>query len=100
MSRRVQVSREAKADLREIRDHVAAFNVGAAKKLVRQIAATFDTLGDMPMVGRERDDLAVGLQSLVVGKYIVVYRLPEDAVEIVRVLHGARNVPSFFGEDR
>ena len=104
MSRQAQVSHEAKADLREIRDHVAAFNVEAAKKLTRQIAETFDNLGDMPMVGRERDDLAVGLRSLVVGKYIVIYRLPEDKVEIVRdlhgarALHGARDIPSFFGE--
>ena len=98
MSRPVRVSREAKADLREIRDHVAAFNVAAAKKLVRQIAVTFDTLGDMPMVGRGRDDLAVGLRSLAVGKYVVVYRLLEDAVEIVRVIHGARDIPSLFGE--
>ena len=100
MSRPVRVSREAKADLREIRDHVAAFNVAAAKKLVRQIAVTFDTLGDMPMVGRGRgrDDLAVGLRSLAVGKYVVIYRLLEDAVEIVRVIHGARDIPSLFGE--
>ena len=98
MSRQVQVSREAKADLREIRDHIAASNVDAAKKLVQQIAVTFDSLGDMPMVGRKRDDLAYGLRSLAVGKYIVVYRLMENSIEIVRVLHGARDIPSFFGE--
>lgn len=91
MSRQVKVSEAAKSDLREIRDYIAVSNVEAAKSVVRQIGAAFDPLGEMPMMGRERPELQAGLRSLIVGRYVVLYRLTEDAVEIVRILHGARH---------
>ena len=31
-------------------------------------------------------------------KYIIFYILREDGIEIVRVLHGARDLPALFGE--
>ena len=99
MSRQVKVSETAKSDLREIRDYIAVSNVEAAKRLVRQIAATFDYLGETPFMGRERPELKVGLRSLVVGKYVVLHLLTEDVVEIVRVLHGARDIATLLDED-
>ncbi|MER8438263.1 type II toxin-antitoxin system RelE/ParE family toxin [Mesorhizobium sp. M1312] len=41
---------------------------------------------------RTREDIAAGIRHLVVGEYLTLYRVGEDAVEILRVLHGRRNI--------
>ena len=48
-------------------------------------------------MGPMRDELAPGLQSFPVGKYLIFYRKMKGGIEIIRVLHGARNLPEVFG---
>lgn len=47
-------------------------------------------------MGRLRDELTEGLRSFPVGRYVIFYRIVQDGVEIVRVLHGARDLDSIF----
>jgi toxin ParE1/3/4 len=47
-------------------------------------------------MGRERKDLAPGLRSFPVTKYLIFYYCTEDIIEIVRVIHGARDIEAFF----
>ena len=42
--------------------------------------------------GAPRDDIAPGIHHLIVSEYLILYRVREDAIEIVRVLHGRRNI--------
>jgi toxin ParE1/3/4 len=42
--------------------------------------------------GPLHDDLASGVRHLIVGEYLTFYRVSEDAVEILRVLHGRRKI--------
>jgi plasmid stabilization system protein ParE len=41
-------------------------------------------------------NISVGLRSAVHGRYLLLFRELEDEVRIVRVVHGARNIPSLF----
>lgn len=50
-----------------------------------------------PKAGRERPDLAPRLRSFPVARYVLFYRPIDDGVEIVRVLHGSRDIDSIFG---
>jgi toxin ParE1/3/4 len=45
-----------------------------------------------PFSGAPREDIAPGIRPLVVGEYLTLYRVGEDAVEILRVLHGRLNI--------
>ncbi|WP_348625603.1 type II toxin-antitoxin system RelE/ParE family toxin [Mesorhizobium sp. L2C084A000] len=45
-----------------------------------------------PFLGAPRDDIAPGIRHLVVGDYLTLYRVDDDAIEIIRVLHGKRNI--------
>jgi toxin ParE1/3/4 len=45
-----------------------------------------------PLAAPRRDQLAAGLRVTFHGAYAIYYRLLADAVVIVRVLHGARDV--------
>ena len=48
-------------------------------------------------MGRRRDnDLAPGLRSFSVGNYVIVYCIEEEDAAIVHVLHGSRDIESFF----
>jgi len=50
-------------------------------------------------MGRARDELEVGLRSFPVGRYAIFYLPIPDGVEIVRVLHGARDLDAIFHPD-
>lgn len=50
-----------------------------------------------PDAGRNRDDIRPGLHSFVVGRYVVFYTRGDAVIDIVRVLHGARDIDSIIG---
>ena len=48
------------------------------------------------MMGRARDELAPGLRSFPIGRYVIFYEPLPDGVAIARVLHGARDIDAGF----
>ncbi|WP_353843334.1 type II toxin-antitoxin system RelE/ParE family toxin [Mesorhizobium sp.] len=54
--------------------------------------ARWQQLTTYPFSGAQREDIAPGIRHLVVGEYLTLYRVGEDAIEILRVLHGRRNI--------
>jgi len=93
---RYRVSASANGDLEDIWTYIAEKNPEAADHLIRAIVKKFHSLAEMPDLGRARLELSPGLRSVPVGNYIVFYRNLNDGVEIVRVLHGARDYPPLF----
>ena len=45
------------------------------------------------------DELAPGIRSFPFGRYLVFYLPIGDGIDVVRVLHGTRDVDMAFGED-
>lgn len=97
MSARLVLSPEAAADLREIVDFIAEDNPAAARRFLAQLRAEMDRLAATPGIGHRREDLT-GAPVLFwpVGRYLVIYRDSGQAVEVVRVLHGARDVAALL----
>ncbi|MFN3076965.1 MAG: type II toxin-antitoxin system RelE/ParE family toxin [Alphaproteobacteria bacterium] len=85
-------SRLARRDLLEIWEYIAADRSSAADRVLCEIAAKIALLETTPLLGTSRDELSPGLRSLPVSNHIVFYRHGTGVVEIVRVLHGARDV--------
>lgn len=51
-------------------------------------------------LGRPRGDLREGLRAFPYRPYVIFFHYPGDGVvEIVRVLHGARNIPALFDDE-
>lgn len=92
----IKVAAAAEEDLKEIWAYVAESNPEAANRLIKEITRRFAILRDHPHVGREQDKLLVNLRSLVVKNYLIFYQPFEDGVEILRVLHGSRDIGSIF----
>ncbi|MEN2785773.1 type II toxin-antitoxin system RelE/ParE family toxin [Sphingomonas qilianensis] len=49
---------------------------------------------DFPLIGRARPDLHPVVRSIPVKPYVVVYRVIDDTIVIIRVFHAARDVAS------
>ena len=89
-------AREAEADLLEIWTHIAEDNSYAADKLLRDIHSLCETYAEMPGMGQIRDDVLPGFRSIVVGQYVIFYQTLADGIRVMRVLHGARDLPGQF----
>ncbi|MCP9495539.1 MAG: type II toxin-antitoxin system RelE/ParE family toxin [Pyrinomonadaceae bacterium MAG19_C2-C3] len=92
----VKVADAAEEDLKEIWAYIAERNTEAASKFIKEITGRFAVLRDYPQMGREQHNLLVNLRSFAVKDYIIFYQPFEDGIEILRVLHGARDIESIF----
>ncbi len=92
MPRVLRTSR-ANLDLTEIALRIAARNPTAADRWLDTINDKCQLLARLPDLGRKRPDLAPDLRSLPVGNYVIFYRLVEGGVQLIRVLHGFRDIP-------
>lgn len=86
------LSDQAEADLVAIVDYFADRNPAAAVRLLRTLHKRWDLLTDHPFSGKGRDDLRPGARCVVVGQYLSLYRVMDQGVEIVRILHGRRDL--------
>ena|SRR5436305_838444 len=69
----------------------------SADRLMTIITRKCDHYARLPLTGIPRDDLAPRLRCFPVPPFLIFYRPIEDGIEIVRVLHGARNItPDLF----
>ncbi|MCC6546110.1 type II toxin-antitoxin system RelE/ParE family toxin [Candidatus Sumerlaeota bacterium] len=98
---RVRFSPEALDDLENIYDYIAAVNPAAALKIDQNLRAQIRAIGNNSGIGRYRQELSGQLRSLPKGNYVIFYSQKDSYIEIVRVLHGARDVEAMFhpGDD-
>jgi toxin ParE1/3/4 len=91
-----RLSPAARSDLDEIWFYIAQDDPEAADKFIRAIVSRFPKFAAMPELGRQREELSPRLRSFPVGRYVIFYRPMKNGIEIVRVLHGARDLPPLF----
>ena len=90
----------AAGDLNDIIDYIALDNPPAAEGVYRAIVAAAGRLSAMPELGRA--GRLPGTRELAVGAlpYIIVYEVGGDAVSVLAVFHGARNLAHALAERR
>jgi toxin ParE1/3/4 len=91
-----KLSEKAIADLDEIYSYIAEDDLASADRLADEFLEKFLMLAENPFSGRSRMELGVGFRSFPHRRYIVIYILFADGIEIIRVLHSARDVESQF----
>lgn len=93
------VTLAADADLEEIWQYVCEESgESRANALEDQLHAAMHRVGASPGLGHLRHDLAdEALRFWSVHKFLIVYRPETRPVQIVRVLHGARDVQAILG---
>lgn len=93
---KLRISPRASSDLIEIWSYIADDSAANADAFIDKLYETIQLLASKPGLGRHREELAPGIQSFLFGRYIIFYRVVTRAIEIVRVLHGARDIENIF----
>lgn len=96
MAARLVVSPAARQDLIDIGDFIAADNPQRAITFVPEIEERIRQTAERPQSFPERPELHEGLRVARHGRYLIFFIAKVDKVRIVRVLHGARDLPQLF----
>jgi plasmid stabilization system protein ParE len=94
MDREVVWSLLATADLESIVEHIFRDSEFYAAAVARELVAAARSLATFSERGRvvsEYDDPAV--REIIVRRYRLIYRVRSDRVEVLRIIHGARQLP-------
>lgn len=89
-------------DLPDIYAHIAEDNPAAAERVLEAVEATFAQLAMQPESGvlyPSRNPRMKDVRMLPVSgfsNYLVFYRIADDAVRVLYVVHGARHLPRLF----
>jgi toxin ParE1/3/4 len=93
---RLRVTRLAQSDIDRIHDRIALDNPSAALRWVERARKQFKFLAANPGVGELCHDIRPDLRCFSQGNYVTFFRIVEDTLEIVRVIHGRRDVGTLF----
>lgn len=91
---RVLRSPQALQDLDDIWFYIAQDNPDAADRWLDVLFDRAQSLADRPLMGRSRPEFAPDVRSLPVKAYMLYYRPITGGIELLRVLHGSRDVES------
>ncbi len=89
----------AGADIAEIWDYIAADSITSADAWVDRLDGKLNLLATQPLMGRSRNELSQDLRSMPFGRYVIFYLPLPDGIDVVRVLHSARDVNVVFDTD-
>ncbi len=97
---RVKKAVQAEKDIEDLWLYIAADNMLAADRVLDDIEAQCHLIATQPGMGRPRPELALALapdmRSFLVGRYIIFYQTLPDGMEIIRVLHSARDLDALL----
>ncbi|MGA9580641.1 MAG: type II toxin-antitoxin system RelE/ParE family toxin [Allosphingosinicella sp.] len=96
--KRVNITPAADRDADEIFAYIAEDDSFAAERQIQRIFTAAKRLADFPGSGRARPELGPGARTIVVGRYLLLYRVGPDSVDILRIAHGARELSGLLDD--
>ena len=93
---RVVVSPLAERDLEAIGDYIAEDNPARALTFVAELRTQCAVIANAPQACRARPELGAGIRSRAHGNYVIFFTATKARLTIVRVLHGAMDIPAQF----
>jgi toxin ParE1/3/4 len=90
--KRLKLTPMAHQDLKDIGDYIAQDNLNAALSFVHRLKERCLALAHNPGIGRKRDDISPSVRSAAEGNYLIVYRQVTNNIEVLRIIHGMRDI--------
>ena len=90
------ISPEASRDLSEIIDYFVTRNIDAGERFVDEFEKKCTYLANFPNMGRSYENIRVDLRGVPLDGYVILYRVINGGIEIVRVVSGYRDLESLF----
>jgi len=94
--RKLIIAEQAIEDLMDIWLYIASDSIRNADRFIDFLYEKCYSLCDVAEIGRERSELLPGIRSLSVKRYLVFYRVTEDAIDVARIVSGYRDIASLF----
>jgi addiction module RelE/StbE family toxin len=102
MARRVVWSAAANADLDDIDHYISGNSASGAQRVLERLRGAAGRIKDFPFAARMVPELGDPVRrEIFVYEYRLIYRVEDDYIRILRVVHGRRllkNVPGSFEE--
>ena len=95
----VRLTPRAEADLEGIGDKIAERKPARAVNYVRELRERCARVGEFPHAGPPRPQWGEGVRIAVHGKYVIVYRVRDQVVQVLRIAHGARDLDVLFEDE-
>ena len=89
---KVSYTNRAREDLTTIWLHIAPNNPSAADRVVDRIEDRCNRLRDYPQLGRARVEIAGDARILIIERWVALYHLVENGIQIVRIVDGTRDL--------
>jgi toxin ParE1/3/4 len=89
-------SERAQQDLEGILDYLDSQSTQAADRFAVKLDQTCDLHALHPQLGASAEEYAPSLRHFTVWNYAIFYRPIADGIEIIRIIHGARDIPMLF----
>lgn len=86
----------AEDDILDIWMFIAEDSVREADRWIDRLDESLALWATQPQLGRARDELSPGIRSLPFGRYVVFFAPLPDGIDVVRVLHSARDLDEQF----
>ena len=105
MTARAVILPEASRDLDAQFDYLADVNMELVRRFLSAVRLSVQRLAEQPDLGAPRGFAHESLREvrawMVRGfpNHLVYYRPIAIGIEVIRILHGSRDVPRLFGED-
>jgi toxin ParE1/3/4 len=97
MTAQFRLTKPAIQDIEQIADYIARQSgLDQADRFLNKLDAKFIKIAQFPNLGRQRDEILSGLRSLQMDKYLILYMVIEQDVEIFRVVSGYRDLSALF----
>jgi toxin ParE1/3/4 len=97
MSAQFRLTEPAIQDIEQIADYIVRQSgLAQADRFLNKIDAKFIKIAQFPNLGRQRDEILLGLRSLPMDNYLILYMAMGQDVEIFRVVSGYRDLSALF----
>ena len=83
-------------DLEDIWHYIAEDKIEAADQWLDRIDEQLHLIAKTPGIGRARDELAQGVRSFPIGRYVIFYTATDAGIDVVRVLHSSLDIDAQF----
>jgi toxin ParE1/3/4 len=94
--KRYRLAPAARDDLKRISHYIAVERESpqGAKRLRERFLASFCLLAQNPLIGQTCPEFGENMRIWPVGNYVVLYVPQDNGIDIVQVMHGARDLPA------
>jgi toxin ParE1/3/4 len=96
---RCSISPSAIRDLDDISDYFLERNIQVGEQLLQEFTKKCRNLATFPTMGKSYSQIRSDLRGIPLQGYVILYRLMDDGLEIVRVVNARQDLESLFADE-